>query len=274
MSLARFLTLVMFVGLVASFAPGALAAEPLPAELTGVTIEQRLDAQVPLDLVFRDELGREVSLRALIDGKPTILNFVYYDCPMLCTLVVNGLVSSLRAVSFDAGSEFRVLTLSIDPREGPALASAKKANVLEEYGRAGSDGGWRFLTGDEASIRRLSDTVGFSYRWDPVSKTFAHASGIMVLTPAGRVSRYFFGVEYAPRDVKLALLEASQSKIGSLADRLMLFCYRYDPATSKYGLAALRLVRTGGVLTVVALAAFIYLARRRETRQARRVPIG
>lgn len=257
-----------------AFPSRALAVEPLPAELTGVTIEQRLDAQLPLDLVLRDEQGREIALRELIDGKPTILNLVYYDCPMLCTLVVNGLVSSLRAVSLDPGRDFRIVTLSIDPRESAALAAAKKQNVLAEYGRPGAEAGWRFLTGDEASIRRLAEAVGFAYRWDPKSATYAHASGIVILTPTGRVARYFFGVEYAPRDVKLALQEASANRIGSLADRVMLFCYRYDPTTSKYGVAALRLVRLGGVVTVLALAGFIFLARRRELRQARRVSSG
>ena len=228
----------------------ARAGEGVPPGLDGVGIVQRLDAQLPLDLAFRDETGKRVVLGDLVGGKPTILNLVYYECPMLCTLVVNGLVSSMRVMAFSAGNEFNVVTLSIDPSETPELAAAKKKAVLAEYGRPTAETGWRFLTGDDASIRSVADAVGFEYRYDAQTRLYSHASGIMVLTPEGRVSRYFFGIEYAPRDLRLALVEASRGKIGTMADAMMLFCYHYDPKQGRYSVAALNLVRLGGVLTV------------------------
>lgn len=249
---------------------GVVAAEePRPPALEGVAFEQRLDAQVPLELTFVDERGETVVLRDLVGGRPTILNFVYYECPMLCTLVVNGLISSLRAVPLDIERDFRVVTISIDPKETPALAAAKKKNVMGELNLPVASEGWRFLTGDEASVRRLADSVGFEYRYEPETDQYAHASGLVVLTPAGRVSRYLFGIEYAPRDVRLALVEASSGKIGSLAEKLLLFCYEYDPATARYSVALLRIVRLGGVLTLGSLLTFVFLARRRELRRAR-----
>jgi len=256
--------------LCAALALPALAEEPVPPGLDGVGIDQHLDAQIPMDLTFKDESGKTVVLRDLIGGKPTILNFVYYECPMLCTLVINGLVSSMRVLSFDAGKEFNVVTLSIDPKETPDLAAAKKKNVLAEYGRPTAEQGWRFLTGDEASIRRLADAAGFQYKYDPETGLYAHASGLVVVTPSGRVARYFFGIEYAPRDLRLALVEASENKIGTMADTVMLFCYQYDPEKGRYSAAALNLIRLGGIVTVVSIASFIFLARRREVRHAPR----
>jgi protein SCO1/2 len=254
--------------LCASLVLPAAAEEPVPTGLDGVGIDQRLDAQIPMDLAFKDENGKTVVLRDRIGGKPTILNFVYYECPMLCTLVINGLISSMRVLAFDAGKEFNVVTVSIDPKETPDLAAAKKRNVLAEYGRPTAIEGWSFLTGDEASIRSLADAVGFRYKYDPETDLWAHASGLVVVTPSGKVARYFFGIEYAPRDLRLALVEASQNKIGTLADAVMLFCYQYDPEKGRYSAAALNLIRLGAVLTVLSIASFIFLARRHEARGA------
>lgn len=250
-------------------AAALLLATSLPPALEGVGLEQRLDAQLPLDLELRDESGASVRLGDLIGDRPVILNLGYYECPMLCGLVLNGLVSSLRALPFDVGREFGVVTVSIDPRETAALAAAKKQTVLEAYGRAGAERGWRFLTGDEPSVRRLADAVGFRYSYDAATDSFAHAAGIMVVTPGGKLSRYLYGVSYTPRDVRLALVEASQNRIGSLADQMLLFCYRYDPHSGKYGATLLNLVRTGGVATVLGLTAYVLLALWRERWRAR-----
>ena len=241
----------------------------LPPGLQEVSIEQKLGASVPMDLVFKDETGRSVTLAEVVGGKPTILNIVYYECPMLCTMVLNGLLTSLRTLAFDVGDEFRVVTLSIDPGETPALAAAKKKNALSEYGRAGAESGWPFLTGDEPAIRALTDAVGFRYRYDAETDLYAHAAGIMVLTPEGKVARYFYGIDYAPRDLRLALVEASQNRIGTLTDQVLLFCYQYDPASGHYTTATLKLVRTGAVLTILFIGTFILLARRREAVRSR-----
>jgi protein SCO1/2 len=245
-------------------ARGEEAARPPGLEEVGIA--QRLGESVPMDLSLVDEDGRPVRLGDLLGGKPAILSLVYYDCPMLCTLVLDGLVSSLRTISLDVGTEFRVITVSIDPEETPALAAAKKDTVLAAYGRAGAATGWRFLTGDATSIRRLADAVGFRYRYDPATGEFAHASGVTVLTPEGRIARYLLGIAYAPRDVRLALVEASRGEIGSLADHLLLYCYRYDPATGRYGASVLLLVRALGIATVAGLTVFVIRSRRREAR--------
>ncbi|HEY3245877.1 MAG TPA: SCO family protein [Phycisphaerae bacterium] len=231
-----------------------------------VRIDQQLDAQVPLDLEFRDESGATVKLSDCVNHKPVILTLNYYRCPMLCTLILNGLLNALRTLAFDVGNQFNVVTVSIDPREEPPLAHAKRQQYLRQYGRAGAETGWHFLTGSEDSIRRLADAVGFRYAYDAKSGQFAHASGIMVLTPAGRVSRYFYGIEYAPRDLRLALVEASNYRIGSRVDQLLLLCYHYDPATGKYGLAIIRLLQFGGAATVAGLGLLIVLLLRRERR--------
>jgi len=193
----------------------------------------------------------------------------YYECPMLCTIVLNGVVSALRALPFDVGKEFRVVTFSFNPRETSELAAAKKTTYLEDYRRPGAAAGWHFLTGDEPSIAALTQAIGFRYAWDEASKQYAHASGIVVLTPAGRISHYFFGVEFAPRDLRLALVEASGEHIGSLVDQLLLFCFHYDPATGRYSRVALNAVRAGGVLTLAVLVAFVVLMLRRDAKRAR-----
>lgn len=235
----------------------------------GVGFDQRLNEQLPLDLSFTDETGRTVQLRDYFGEKPVILSLAYYDCSMLCTLVLNGLVRTLRTLTFSAGTEFNVLTVSFDSREKTPLAAEKRKTYLEAYNRPGTDAGWHFLTGDEAAIQQLTKAVGFRYSYDQSSNQFAHASGIMVVTPQGRLSHYFFGVEYSPRDVRLGLVEASAGKIGSAVDQILLLCFHYDPAAGKYGLLILRIVQTSGFLTMLALGSYIFVMLRRERKQQR-----
>jgi protein SCO1/2 len=238
------------------------------AILHDVGIDQHLGQQVPLDLMFRDETGQAVRLEEYFGNKPVILALVYYECPMLCTLTLTGLVGALKAVSFDVGREFSIVTVSINPTEAPQLAAAKKAKYLKSYGRAGAEAGWHFLTGDEASIRRLADAVGFRYRYVPEQKQFAHAAGITVLTPQGLISHYFFGIEYAPRDLRLSLVEASNKRIGSPVDQLLLYCFHYDPVTGTYAATALSIVRLGGAVTVLALGTYLVAMWRRERQRS------
>ncbi|MFI5364143.1 MAG: SCO family protein [Candidatus Binatia bacterium] len=241
------------------------------AVLRAVGIDQHLDQQVPLDLIFHDETGRAVALGQYFGSKPVILALVYYECPMLCTLTLNGLVSALKVLSFDAGNQFDVVVVSFNPQETPALAAAKKQTYLERYGRGGADQGWHFLTGDAAAIQQLTGAVGFRYVYDAEQKQYAHAAGITLLTPQGRIARYFFGVEFSPRDLRLGLVEASHNQIGSPVDQLLLYCYHYDPATGKYGAVAMNMVRVGGVLTVLAVGGFVILSLRRERHVPRAV---
>lgn len=252
----------------------ANAGEPSgsPPILQRVDFEQRLGTQVPLDLPFRDETGRTVRLGDYFQGKPVVLTLSYYECPMLCTLVLNGLTSALRALRFDLGKEFVAINVSFNPRETPELAAAKKATYLKEYRRPGSEAGWHFLTGDEESIRRLTEAVGFQYAWDERNQQYAHATGLVVLTPGGQIARYFYGVEFSPRDLRFALIEAAQGKIGSPVDKLLLYCFHYDPSTGRYSALALNSIRIGGVLTVAALISFIVVMLRRERRAATNAP--
>ena len=243
----------------------------LPDALHGVGIEQKLDQLVPLNLMFRDEANRPVPLSTFFHGKPVLLALVYYRCPMLCTQILNGVVSSLKAVSFNPGSDFEVVSVSFDPKDTPDIAADKKTSYLKRYGRANTANGFHFLTGDEASIKALTDAVGFHYRYDPVTDQFAHASGIMILTPEGRLSRYFYGVEYAPRDVRLGLVEASANKIGTPVDEILLFCFHYDPGTGKYGAIAMNTLRLAGVGFVLICGGFLLLAWRRDHRAVRMI---
>jgi protein SCO1 len=241
-----------------------MPSSQVPKALSEVSFEQRLNEQLPLDLPFKDENGRDVKLGAYFGRKPVVLTFVYYECPMLCTEVLNGLESALRVLNETVGKEFDVVTVSFDPKETPVLASGKKRAYLERYKRPEAEQGWHFLTGDQASIDALTKSAGFNYAWDEASHQFAHASGIVVTTPTGKVSRYFFGVDYSPRDVKFALIESSNEKIGTLADRLLLYCYHYDPAKGNYGFVAMRAVRIGGAATILALVGFVFVSLRRE----------
>lgn len=242
----------------------------LPPALQKVSFEQRLNEQVPLDLTFRDETGREVRLADYFKaGRPVLLSLVFYECPMLCNQVLNGLVGSIKTLSFNAGKEFEVLTVSFDPREGPELARAKKDSYMLRYQRPGTEDGWHFLTGDAKAIEALTRAVGFHYYYDTATSQFAHASGIVLLTPDGKISRYFYGIEYSARDLRLGLVEASENKIGSPVDQLLLYCYHYDPATGKYGPVVMNIMRIGGIFTLIGIASLILLLRRRGIAAAR-----
>jgi protein SCO1/2 len=235
-----------------------------PELLKDVGIDQKLNDEIPLDLKFRDEHGQTVELARYFGSKPVILTLVYYNCPMLCTQVLNGLDRTLKLLPMDIGKDFNVVTVSIDPTERPVLAEAKQAMYTGMYGRPGAAEGWHFLTGDEPEIKHLAQAVGFRYAYDAESKQFAHASVIMMLTPEGRLSRYFYGIEYPQRDVRLGLVEASQGKIGSAIDQVLLFCYHYDPHTGKYGLLISRVIQLAGVLTVLAGGICLYFLFRGE----------
>ena len=232
-------------------------APPQPEVLKRAGFDQKMQAQVPLDLVFRDETGAAVRLGDLIHDRPVILNLAYYSCPMLCTEVMNGVLSVAQQLKFDLGREYDILTVSFDARETAELAAKKKANYLAQYARPGGEQGWRFLTGDEASIRALTDAVGFKFQYDAESDQFAHASGIVVLTPGGQVSHYFFGVYFSAPDLRMALVEASQGKIGSPIDQILLFCYHYDPVAGRYTATVMNLIRAVGLATLIALVLFV-----------------
>jgi protein SCO1/2 len=239
-----------------------------PAALRDVAFEQKLNQQVPLDLEFRDESGKHVQLANYFNGKPVILTFVYFKCRDLCPLLMDGLVRSLRALSFSAGNEFNLLTVSFDAHDTPALAAAKKNEFIRQYSRTGAAAGWHFLTGDGASIQKLADSVGFHYTYDEHTGEFAHATGIVLLTTGGKTSRYFYGIDFSPRDLRLGLIEAAAKKIGSPIDQLLLFCYHYDPVTGKYGLLITKVVRLAGLATALLLGGFIFLMLKRERSNA------
>ncbi len=228
-----------------------------PPGLKNVGIEQHLDEQIPPELNFRDETGKPVRLGDYFSKKPMILNLVYYNCPMLCGEVLSGLESALRVLKFDVGKEFDVLTVSFDPRENPEMATKKKAEFLKRYGRPGAADGWHFLTGPQDSIDALTKAAGFQYQYDPKTGQFAHATTIMVLTPEGKIAQYYYGVEYAPKDLRLGLIQASQNKIGNLADQVLLYCYHYDPTTGKYGAIIARVLQLSGLATILALGIFM-----------------
>jgi cytochrome c oxidase subunit II len=237
----------------------AAAAQPArPIKPSDIGFDQQLDEQVPLDLAFRDEGGKTVMLGDYFNRKPVILAPVYYQCPMLCNQVLNGLAGALKALPFVAGREFEVVVVSFNPRETSELAAAKK----ESYGRAGA-AGWHFLTGDPKPIDALTRSVGFRYAYDPMLNQYAHASGVVILTPKGRVARYFYGIEYAPRDLRFGLIEAAEERIGTPVDQVLLLCYQYDPKTGKYGAAVMRSLRLGGVVTVIGVVALLFALNRK-----------
>jgi protein SCO1 len=241
-----------------------IPAASVPMMVQGVGIDQNLNAQIPLELTFKDETGQIVRLGQYFRGKPVVLALVYYECPGLCDLILNGLTHTMEQISLNVGSDYDVVAVSFNPRETWQLAASKKANYIEKYQRSGAKEGWHFLTGKEPAIKSLADTVGFHYKYDPISKQFAHASGIMVLTPEGKIARYFYGIQYKPRDFRLGLVEASANKIGSPADQVLLFCYHYDPTTGKYGMAITQVTRALGTATVLLLGGFVFIMLRRE----------
>lgn len=247
-------------------APGSPAAEaPLPAPpLKDIGFDQKLGGSVPLDIPLRDEAGKTVHLRDYLGKKPVVLSLVYFDCPMLCGMTTDGLVRSLRALRLSVGKEFDVLSVSFDPRETPEMASAKKGPVMRQYGREGAALGWHFLTGEPTSLAALTKAVGFRYVWDAEQKQFAHATGVVVLTPEGRVARYFFGIEYPAKDLRLGLVEASEEKIGNVVDQLLLLCYHYDPKAGRYTAAVTTLLRGAAAVTLAAAVGLVVVLLRRE----------
>jgi len=249
-------------------------ANTRPPRLENVGIEQHLDAQVPPDLTFRDDTGKAVKLGDYFGRKPLILNLVYYKCTMLCGEALAGLASAMRLVKFDVGNEFDVVTVSFDPRETPDMAAAKKKDYVGRYGRANAAAGWHFLTGQPASINALTKAVGFQYQYDAKSNQFAHATAIMVLTPEGRISRYFYGVDFPPKDLRMGLVEASQGKIGNAVDAVLLYCYHYNPETGKYGAMVANILRLAGGATILLLGGLLLILWRLDRSVPRRALPG
>jgi protein SCO1/2 len=245
------------------------AAQNMPSVLRNVGFEPQLNAHLPLDLAFRDETGRNVQLRDYFTQKPVLLALVYYGCPMLCNQTEQGVVGALRMLSFNPGRDYEVVFVSFDPRESPDMAAQKKESALVHFRRPETASGWHFLTGSKESIDTLTRGANFRYSFDEKSNLFAHAAGIMLLTPDGRISRYFYGVEYPARDVRLGLVDASAGKIGTPIDRALLFCYQYDPTSARYSASILKIIRLGGVLTILGLAAGMLIFRRRDIAAAR-----
>ncbi len=253
-----------------TYEPGQGTSNGLPQALQKVGIEQKLDSQLPLDATFKDENGNQIKLGEYFNkGKPVVLALVYYECPMLCNEVLNGLTGSLKGVSFDAGKDFDIVAISFDARENekPDLAKNKKAAYLNKYERKGTENGWHFLTGTQAEIDKVTGAVGFNYQFDTATDQFAHAGGIMMTTPEGRLSRYFYGIDYQPRDLKFGLIDSSQSKIGNPAEQLYLYCFHYNPADGKYGLAVLRVMRLTAVATLIGLGGMLFVFWRRNKKR-------
>ncbi|HEX5703444.1 MAG TPA: SCO family protein [Pyrinomonadaceae bacterium] len=243
----------------------------LPPILKEVGIDQRLNESLPLDAVFKDDQGREVRLGEYFKGKPVVLALVYYSCPRLCNQILIGTLTSVRQVSFNAGEDYQIVAISFDSRETPQLAAAAKQTYVKAYNRANANAGWHFLTGDDANIKRVTDAVGFRYQWDDKTNQFAHASGIFVTTPEGKLARYFYGIEYPHHWMRLALVEASENHIGTPVDTLMLYCYHYDPATGKYGASVMNGMKVAGVITVGLIVGMLLKLRRRGTNVVRAV---
>ncbi len=243
--------------------PG-VASSAVPAPLREIGFDQNLDQRLPLETPFLDEAGRSVRLGDYFGARPVILLFAYYECPMLCTQVINGLSRALGVLSLEPGTDFEIVTVSFDPRDTPATASAKKGPYVERYKRPGAEDAWHFLTGSEESIQQLTRAAGFRYVWDDQTQQFAHPTGVIVATPDGRPARYLFGIDYGPRDLRLAIVEASEGKVGSPVDSLLLYCYHYNPMTGRYGLLVMRAIRLAGGATLLALGSFIFIMLRRE----------
>jgi protein SCO1 len=250
--------------------PNQGTSNGMPPALQKVGIEQKLDSQLPLDAEFKDENGNTVKLGAYFGkGKPVILALVYYECPMLCNEVLNGLTGTLKGISFDAGKDFDVVAISFDARENEKadLAKNKKASYLARYERKGAENGWHFLTGTQAEIDKITEAVGFNYTFDEATNQFAHAGGIMIATPQGRLSRYFYGIDYAPRDVKFGIMESAEGRIGNPAEQLYLYCFHYDPSTGKYGLTILRVMRLAGIATILGIGGMLFIFWRRSRKK-------
>ncbi len=244
-----------------------------PADLKKVSFDQKLNAQLPLDLPFKDEDGRDVKLGNYFNHhKPVVLALVYYDCPMLCTLSLNGLAGAMKGMSLNPGLDYDLVTVSFNPRETPTLAAAKKQTYIRRYGHPEAAVAWHFLTGQDPAIKALTDAVGFHYVYDPATGNYAHATGIMIATADGRISKYLYGIDYAPRDLRLALVSASSGRIGNPVDRVLLYCYHYDPKSGKYGLVVLNVIRLGGVVTMALLGSFVIVMASRERRRNRKTP--
>ena len=253
-----------------TYDPTVTAANGLPETLKKVGIEQKLGSQLPLDTELKDENGKIVTLGSFFGkGRPVVVAFVYYECPMLCNQVLNGLTGSLKGISFDAGKEFDVVAISFDAKEfdKPDLAKNKKASYLERYGRPATEKGWHFLTGTQESIQKVTSAAGFTFEWDEKSQQFAHAAGVMIATPDGKLSRYLYGIDYSPKDLKFGIMESAESRVGNPADQLLLYCFHYDPASGKYGLAILNVVRLGGIATLLGMGAMGLLFWRRNKRR-------
>jgi protein SCO1 len=251
--------------------PGSVSptSAAMPAALLNVGFEPRLNGQMPLDLHFRDETGRDVQLREFFGQKPVVLAFVYYNCPMLCDQIQMGVVGTLRMLSFNPGRDYEVVFVSFDARETPEMAAAKKKTALNHFRRPETVSGWHFLTGSKESVEAATRAANFRFRFDAKSNLFAHASGVLVLTSDGRISRYFYGVEYPGRDMRLGLVDASAGKIGSPIDHVLLFCYHYDPSNATYSASILKIIRLGGILTILCIVGGIFIFRRREIRSGR-----
>jgi protein SCO1/2 len=238
-----------------------------PSPLKEVTIEQRLDSQLPLDTAFRDENGRDVKLGDYFGKRPVVLALVYYDCPMLCTQILNGMVRAAKILTFRPGKDYDILAISFDARETSKQAAAKKAVYVKEFGHPESADGFHFLTGQPDEIKKVTEAVGFKFKWDVYNAQFAHASAIYVLTPQGKLSKYFYGIEYSPKDMRLGLIEASKNKIGTAVDQILLFCYHFDPTTGKYTMVAMRIMRIAGAATILMLGGFVFIMLRRDNKQ-------
>jgi len=273
MRLAHSLMALALVSATASLAFGQSNSSILPKPLHGIGIEQKLNAQVPLDTVFRDETGASVPLRSFFGKRPVLLAPVYYRCPMLCSRILSGIVAGLRPLSLRPGKDFDVVAISFNPAETPQDAAAKRDLYSKEYSSRAGTAGWHFLVGSPASIKAITEAIGFHYRRDPATKMFVHGAGVMVLTPEGRIARYFYGVEYEPKDLKLGLIEASHNRIGSPVDQILLFCYHYDPKTGKYGATVLGVLRLAAILTLAILVVGLIFLWRRDLLTYKRAPL-
>jgi len=262
-------TILLFAAcLSASLQPALASGNSLPPELEDVGFDQRLGERVPLDLVFADETGSQAPLGTWFGERPVILALVYFDCPMLCPMILNGLTAALKPINFDPGKEFDVVVVSFDSRETPEMAAESKATHVERYGRPGTESGWHFLTGSAESIAALTETVGFRFSYSPEADQFAHTAGIVALTPEGQVARYFYGVDYPPKTLRLGLVEAADNKIGSVVDQVLLYCFHYDPSTGTYTAVAMNIMRLGALVTVALLGLFLLIQLKRERRTA------